>query len=134
MTVPKEYNVAGGMKGLGQDILLEVLTEIEDVTKAQQFIGVCKMTCNLKDHDRFNKIMEILNSTNPGTLAPLKSTVLQDVGVQGDSYIHAQINDNHSTILFDPAIKIGIVRIEILNVKELIAVGIADESLRYERN
>ncbi|KAA6377513.1 MAG: hypothetical protein EZS28_026958, partial [Streblomastix strix] len=120
MTVPKEYNVAGGMKGLGQDILLEVLTEMTDVPNAQQFIGVCKMTCNLKEHDRFNKIMKILNSANPGTLAPLKSTVLQDVVVQGDSYIHTQNNDNHSTILFDPAVKIGIMRLEILNVKELI--------------
>lgn len=34
MTVPKEYNVAGGMKGLGQDILLEVLTEMTDVPNA----------------------------------------------------------------------------------------------------
>ncbi|KAA6401380.1 MAG: hypothetical protein EZS28_003091 [Streblomastix strix] len=39
MTVPKEYNVIGGLLGLGPDIFLDVLSDIRLVSNAVQFLG-----------------------------------------------------------------------------------------------
>jgi hypothetical protein len=58
MTVPKEYNVVGGLVGLGPDILLEALTETLFEKDVQNLIGVCKKTLKLKDHPRFFKTVE----------------------------------------------------------------------------
>ncbi|KAA6357936.1 MAG: hypothetical protein EZS28_046537 [Streblomastix strix] len=38
MTVPREYNVIGGLLGLGPDILLEILQELRLITNAVQFL------------------------------------------------------------------------------------------------
>ncbi|KAA6370173.1 MAG: hypothetical protein EZS28_034301 [Streblomastix strix] len=68
-------------------------------------------------------------------LSPVESRCLQDVEVNGDTYKHTNKNDmNHCTLLYNPVINKGIVKLEVLNVKDLTAVGIADESMRYGRN
>ncbi|KAA6353487.1 MAG: hypothetical protein EZS28_050986 [Streblomastix strix] len=61
MTVPSEYNVIGGLLGLGQDILLILLSELMLIPNAVQFVGSCKKTLQLKNHQRFYKIIETLN-------------------------------------------------------------------------
>lgn len=61
MTVPSEYNVIGGLLGLGEYIYLEILSEIRLISNAIQFLGVCKKTLQLKNHARFYKIMETLS-------------------------------------------------------------------------
>lgn len=61
MTVPTEYNVIGGLIGLGPDILLDVLSEIRLVPNAVQFIGSCKKTLQLINHSRFYGIIESLS-------------------------------------------------------------------------
>ncbi|KAA6375318.1 MAG: hypothetical protein EZS28_029155 [Streblomastix strix] len=61
MSVPTEFNVIGGLSGLGPDIMLEVLSELKLISNAVQFIGVNKKTLNLKNHARFFKIIETLN-------------------------------------------------------------------------
>ncbi|KAA6394409.1 MAG: hypothetical protein EZS28_010067 [Streblomastix strix] len=48
-----------------------------------------------------------------------------------DGDIFTQLTDNHSTIQFDPVIKKGIAIFEILVLKSVDSVGIADESERY---
>ncbi|KAA6403346.1 MAG: putative Serine/threonine-protein kinase Nek3 [Streblomastix strix] len=57
---------------------------------------------------------------------------LNDVTFQDNLYTN--VSDNHSTVLFNPVIRSGIVRMEILNVADLLAVGIADESVQYDQN
>ncbi|KAA6363884.1 MAG: hypothetical protein EZS28_040588 [Streblomastix strix] len=61
MSVPTEFNVIGGLPGLGPDIMLEVLSECRLISNAVQFIGVNKKTLNLKNHARFFKIIKTLN-------------------------------------------------------------------------
>ncbi|KAA6368326.1 MAG: hypothetical protein EZS28_036147, partial [Streblomastix strix] len=61
MTVPKEYNVIGGLPGVGPDVLLVVLSEFRLISNAVQFLGVCKKTHKLMKHSRFMKIVEQLN-------------------------------------------------------------------------
>ncbi|KAA6359411.1 MAG: hypothetical protein EZS28_045062, partial [Streblomastix strix] len=64
-------------------------------------------------------------------LSLVKSEVLQDIEVNGDTYTTK--NMNACTLLFDPLINKGIVKLEVLDVSNLHGVGIADESVRYGR-
>ncbi|KAA6365072.1 MAG: hypothetical protein EZS28_039401 [Streblomastix strix] len=57
---------------------------------------------------------------------------IDDVKVEEDKYTN--ISSNRSTILFNPTIRSGIVRIEFLNVFDLDGIGIADESVHYDRD
>ncbi|KAA6395180.1 MAG: hypothetical protein EZS28_009294 [Streblomastix strix] len=43
------------------------------------------------------------------------------------------ISDRASSILFEPAISTGVVKIDVLNIESLEALGIADETVRYDR-
>ncbi|KAA6401640.1 MAG: hypothetical protein EZS28_002833 [Streblomastix strix] len=54
-----------------------------------------------------------------------------DVETNENTFIHSKENDNQVTILFDPVIRRGIIRMEVLNVKDLQGVGIADDSVHY---
>ncbi|KAA6403494.1 MAG: hypothetical protein EZS28_000977 [Streblomastix strix] len=67
-------------------------------------------------------------------LTPVEGGCLQDVEISGDAYKHTDENTNYSTLLFNPVINKGIVKLEVLNVEDLYAVGIADESVCYGRN
>ncbi|KAA6365549.1 MAG: hypothetical protein EZS28_038924 [Streblomastix strix] len=67
-------------------------------------------------------------------LTPVESEVLQDVEVNGDTYTNKNENYNQCTLLFDPLINKGIAKFEVLKVKDLWAVGIADESVRFGRD
>ncbi|KAA6353572.1 MAG: hypothetical protein EZS28_050901, partial [Streblomastix strix] len=58
---------------------------------------------------------------------------LEDVELKSNIFTHTNENHNFSTILFDPVIKKGIVRFEVLSISNLTKVGIADESVRYNR-
>ncbi|KAA6353545.1 MAG: hypothetical protein EZS28_050928, partial [Streblomastix strix] len=44
---------------------------------------------------------------------------LEDVQVDGDTFTHTKYNTNRATILFDPPIKSGVVRFEVLSVSDL---------------
>ncbi|KAA6310530.1 MAG: hypothetical protein EZS28_056298, partial [Streblomastix strix] len=39
MEVPSDYNIIGGLLGLGPDILLEILSELRLIPNAVQFLG-----------------------------------------------------------------------------------------------
>ncbi|KAA6375730.1 MAG: hypothetical protein EZS28_028742, partial [Streblomastix strix] len=56
---------------------------------------------------------------------------LDDVKYDGEQF--TKTNDKDSTILFDPVIKSGIIYFEVLNVGKLRGLGIAEESVHYER-
>ncbi|KAA6317936.1 MAG: hypothetical protein EZS28_055016, partial [Streblomastix strix] len=58
---PSEYNIIGGLLGLGEYILLEVLSEMRLIPNAIQFLGVCNNTHQLMNHPRFYKIIETLS-------------------------------------------------------------------------
>ncbi|KAA6378971.1 MAG: hypothetical protein EZS28_025501, partial [Streblomastix strix] len=58
----------------------------------------------------------------------------RDIEQKGETFGHRDENMNHSTILFDPTIKCGIIKFEVQNLKQLEGVGIADGSVRYGPN
>ncbi|KAA6377641.1 MAG: hypothetical protein EZS28_026833 [Streblomastix strix] len=56
---------------------------------------------------------------------------LEDTKVDEETYT---MTNGQSTILFDPVIKKGIVKFEVQSLHNLMAVGIADETVKYGRN
>ncbi|KAA6379828.1 MAG: hypothetical protein EZS28_024647, partial [Streblomastix strix] len=59
------------------------------------------------------------------------SLLFKDVNVDGETF--SLISDNKTTILFDPLIKKGIVKFVVQSLNSLVEVGIADETVKYER-
>ncbi|KAA6397602.1 MAG: hypothetical protein EZS28_006873 [Streblomastix strix] len=131
MTVPEEYNVIRGFIGLGENILLEILGEIVSVEDMQNTIGTCKATFKLQLHSRFQSIRK--NLKVPIIRPPLRDYIIQDVDIVDDVYTN-KYYVFASTVLLDPAINSGIVILELLNIKNLEAVGIADESVEYQHH
>ncbi|KAA6387254.1 MAG: hypothetical protein EZS28_017217 [Streblomastix strix] len=60
MFVPFEYNI-GGLMGLGEYVLLEVIGQITDVRDLYNFLCINKKTYGLKDHQRFLSVIENCN-------------------------------------------------------------------------
>ncbi|KAA6369285.1 MAG: hypothetical protein EZS28_035189 [Streblomastix strix] len=60
-----------------------------------------------------------------------KSLLFKDVKVKEDTF--TSISDNKTTILFDPLVNKGFVKFVVQNLHYLQAVGIADETVKYER-
>ncbi|KAA6356216.1 MAG: hypothetical protein EZS28_048257, partial [Streblomastix strix] len=56
----------------------------------------------------------------------------EDTKVDGETF--TMNNSNFSTILFDPLVNKGIVKFDVQSIRRLDAVGIADETVKYERN
>ncbi|KAA6393985.1 MAG: hypothetical protein EZS28_010485 [Streblomastix strix] len=129
MSVPSEYNVICGFLGLGQDILLEVIHQISELCDLQQFLIINTKTFKLKDHMHFQQIIKSIINIDYFHQVPC----LDDVSVNGDIFTNIS-NVNVSSILFDPIIDKGIVMIEILNLKKIRAIGIADKSLNMEHD
>ncbi|KAA6387216.1 MAG: putative G2-specific protein kinase nim-1, partial [Streblomastix strix] len=75
------------------------------------------------------------SSTSPISVdcTPLNPST-EDVQISGDTFTHTNNNKNDATILFDPVITSGVTRIEFLNVNDLEGVGIANESVHYDRD
>ncbi|KAA6380394.1 MAG: hypothetical protein EZS28_024079 [Streblomastix strix] len=60
-----------------------------------------------------------------------KSLLFKHVKVKQDTF--TLNNDNQTTILFDPLVNKGIVKFVVQSIFNLSAVGIADETVKYER-
>ncbi|KAA6398343.1 MAG: putative Serine/threonine-protein kinase Nek3 [Streblomastix strix] len=56
----------------------------------------------------------------------------EDVDIKDGTFSGS--SDKNSVILFNPALKSGIVKFEVLNLKDATDIGIADESVQYSRN
>ncbi|KAA6394531.1 MAG: hypothetical protein EZS28_009943 [Streblomastix strix] len=80
---------------------------------------------------KLNPFSDAQSVSLPYTAQVPKSLLSKDVKVERN--IFTSINDNHTTILYDPLIKKGIVRFEVYSIRSLDKIGIADDSVRYER-
>ncbi|KAA6387371.1 MAG: hypothetical protein EZS28_017101 [Streblomastix strix] len=108
MSVPIEYNIVGGLLGLGQDILLDVLTQIKYIKDTQQIIGMCKKCFVLKNHQRFNLILQNkIDPIHPEVIITNETLISQ----QGASIVHIG-QEEATSIVISPIITEGIVRFE----------------------
>ncbi|KAA6398531.1 MAG: putative NEK/NEK6 protein kinase [Streblomastix strix] len=73
-----------------------------------------------------------LTKQNQIDYSTLSSSVLDIMKQDGALFTHS-MSISRTTVLFDPVISSGIVRIEIINAYDMEGVGIADESVRFEK-
>ncbi|KAA6378875.1 MAG: hypothetical protein EZS28_025599 [Streblomastix strix] len=111
--VPSKYNVISGLSGLGEYVLLEILSEMIFFSDIIQFLGVCKKTSQLKKHARFYKVFGTLN-------------------------FPIQINNpNHSNIIsLSQILENGIwqIEVEFNRCKDIGAIGIVKEAYKIPEN
>ncbi|KAA6360883.1 MAG: hypothetical protein EZS28_043590 [Streblomastix strix] len=123
-----DYNVDGGLLGLGEFIFLELLSEMELPQDAQQFLILNKKTIKLILHLRYSRIIQSIIQISP-------MFIIKDIsqGKQvGNNTIHSD-QDDWCTIAIDPIIREGIARIEIIfyNIERSKSIGIADASCSF---
>ncbi|KAA6379337.1 MAG: hypothetical protein EZS28_025137, partial [Streblomastix strix] len=64
MATPQDYNVIGGLTGLGENRFLKILSETSTIPDVQQFLGINKRTFAIKNHFRFQSTLEYALSYN----------------------------------------------------------------------
>ncbi|KAA6394363.1 MAG: hypothetical protein EZS28_010109 [Streblomastix strix] len=131
MTLASQYNVDSGLLGLGELILMQIINEIQSIKDVVQVIGVCKKTFILKDHERFFKVM--VYKTDPIQYQFIIPEVTAGKQ-QGNQFIHSHKDIDNCSILFDPIVKEGIVRFEVIfenNEGFRKYIGIADQSCSF---
>ena len=52
--VPVTYDIENGFQGIGDDLLLEVVSEMDSLEDVQQFMTISQTTFNLREHPRFS--------------------------------------------------------------------------------
>ena len=64
-----EFDIEGGLLGLGEDLLIELIHEMRSVRDVQNFLGLNKATKNLMKHARFSIACETAAADRTGTKA-----------------------------------------------------------------
>ncbi|KAA6324239.1 MAG: hypothetical protein EZS28_054214, partial [Streblomastix strix] len=124
MSELKEYNVEGGLIGLGEFILLEIASESIDLEDVQQIVCLNKKTFQLKDHIRFHKSID--NKIN----IPISITVPSgSYKKKEDEFVFTSTGDEYKTFPIDLQISRGIYRCEFKNNKNLCAFGVMKSGL-----
>ncbi|KAA6396900.1 MAG: hypothetical protein EZS28_007574 [Streblomastix strix] len=102
-----DYNVVGDLLGLGEYILLEILSEFTLLQDVQQFLVVCKKIYQLLEHPRYPNIIQSIIQ-----ITPIFNMKEESQGnVQVNKFIHSDKND-WVTISINPTIREGIVYFE----------------------
>ncbi|KAA6384733.1 MAG: hypothetical protein EZS28_019742 [Streblomastix strix] len=124
-----DYNVDGSLLGLGENIFLELLSEMELPQDVYQFVILNKKTFQLILHPRFARIMQSIIQ-----LTPIFIIQEQKQGTaEGNKFIHSD-QDRYCTIAIDPVITEGIVKLEVVFENTggwSIRIGIADASCSF---
>ncbi|KAA6400333.1 MAG: hypothetical protein EZS28_004135 [Streblomastix strix] len=123
-----EYNVDGSLLGLGSDILLDIMSEMELPQDVRQFLALCQKIYKLKDHPRFEKIIQSIVQITPVFIIMEASQGC----VEKNKFIHTGENEC-CTIAIEPAISEGIVRIDLIfeNTSYSCILGVADASYYF---
>ncbi|KAA6369661.1 MAG: hypothetical protein EZS28_034811, partial [Streblomastix strix] len=129
MNGARDYNVIGGLLGLGEFILLEIISEMILPQDVQQFLVVCRKINKLLDHPRFKKIIQSIIKITPVFIIKEK----QQGRLKGMKFVHSN-KYAQSTIAFEPVICEGIVRFEVIfeHTRFYRICGIADASCSFD--
>ncbi|KAA6389295.1 MAG: hypothetical protein EZS28_015177 [Streblomastix strix] len=125
----KEYNVNGSLLGLGEYILLEILSEMEFLKDVQKFLILNKKIHQLVEHPRFLSVIQSIIQLSPIFIIKEACQGRQKVM----KFIHSRKNNDKCTIAINPIIKERIVRIEVVveNIGFYKSLGIADASCSF---
>ncbi|KAA6404241.1 MAG: hypothetical protein EZS28_000228 [Streblomastix strix] len=126
-----DYNVDGSLLGLGEYILLEIISEMTIPQDVRQYLAICKKIHQLLEHPRYWKIILSIIQITPLFLIKKESQGEQ----QGNKFVHSDQN-NYSAIAIDPVVSEGIVRFEVVfeNSGDFSSLGIADASCSFAAN
>ncbi|KAA6393186.1 MAG: hypothetical protein EZS28_011285 [Streblomastix strix] len=125
----RDYNVDGGLLSLGENIFLEILSEIQLPQDVRQFLILNKKTFKLILHPRYARIIQSIIQISPGFIIKEAWQGRSD----GNKFFHSD-KDDWCTIAIDPIISEGIMRIEVVfeNCGLYIGIiGIADTSCSF---
>ncbi|KAA6388493.1 MAG: hypothetical protein EZS28_015981 [Streblomastix strix] len=123
------YNVEGGLLSLGENIFLELLSEMELPQDVRQFLILNKKTFKLILHPRYARIIQSIIEITPIFLIKEAWQGRSD----GNKFFHSDEYVN-CTIAINPIISEGIVRIEVLFENcggWSRSIGIADASCSF---
>ncbi|KAA6371899.1 MAG: hypothetical protein EZS28_032573 [Streblomastix strix] len=109
MDYESEYNVIVGLLGLGPDILLDLLSDMQLPQDVRKFLAVCKKIHKLQQHPRFAKIIQSIIQITPAFIIKEASQGISEK----NKFIHQDML-NPCTIAFDPVVSEGIVRFEVV--------------------
>ncbi|KAA6377704.1 MAG: hypothetical protein EZS28_026769 [Streblomastix strix] len=124
-----DYNVYGSLLGLGENILLEILSEMEIPQDVQQFLVLCRKTYKLLIHPRYARIIQSIIEIRPIFIIKEQKQGRSDQ----NKFIHSD-NDDFCTIAMNPVIREGIVKIEVIFENTdgwSRMIGIADASCSF---
>ncbi|KAA6375795.1 MAG: hypothetical protein EZS28_028678 [Streblomastix strix] len=124
-----DYNVDGGLLSLGENIFLELLSEMQLPQDVRQFLILNKKTFKLILHPRYARIIQSIIQISPGFIIKEAWQGRSD----GNKFIHSD-KYHCCTIAFDPVIREGIVRIEVMFENTgvyTISIGFADASCSF---
>ncbi|KAA6388351.1 MAG: hypothetical protein EZS28_016123 [Streblomastix strix] len=105
----RDYNVEGGLLSLGENIFLELLSEMELPQDVRQFLVLNKKTFKLILHPRYARIIQSIIQISPGFIIKEAWQGRSD----GNKFFHSD-KDDWCTIAIEPIISEGIVRIEVV--------------------
>ncbi|KAA6366926.1 MAG: hypothetical protein EZS28_037546, partial [Streblomastix strix] len=123
-----EYNVSGSLLGLGENMFLELLSEMELPQDVQKFLALNKKTYKLILHPRYARIIQSIIQISPSFIIKEAWQGRSD----GNKFFHSDQND-YCTIAIDTIIREGIVRIGVIigNNGFYQTMGIADASCSF---
>ncbi|KAA6376274.1 MAG: hypothetical protein EZS28_028199 [Streblomastix strix] len=123
-----EFNVKGGLLSLGENLFLELLSEMELPQDVLQFLILNKKTFKLKLHPRYARIIQSIIQISPGFIIKEAWQGRSD----RNKFFHSD-KDDLCTIAIEPIISEGIVRIEVVfeNSGVYRNIGFADASCSF---
>ncbi|KAA6366643.1 MAG: hypothetical protein EZS28_037830, partial [Streblomastix strix] len=124
-----EYNVEGGLLSLGENIFLELLSEMQLPQDVRQFLILNKKTFKLILHPRYARIIQSIIQITP--LFVIKEA--WQGRSDGNKFFHSD-EYHRCTIALEPIIREGIVRIEVIFENTggwSRMIGIADASCSF---
>ncbi|KAA6402280.1 MAG: hypothetical protein EZS28_002192 [Streblomastix strix] len=105
-----EYNVEGGILGLGEFILLEIAFYLIDLEDVQQVVSLCKKTFKLKDHVRFHKSID--NKINIPISITIPTYYSEQYTKKENEFTYTSKNFGCKTFPIDQIITNGLYRCE----------------------
>ncbi|KAK2952793.1 hypothetical protein BLNAU_12261 [Blattamonas nauphoetae] len=127
---PSTFNVRGGLLGLGQDVLLDIIHEMRSLRDLQTFLGSCNQTFDLTGHPRFLWSTETAAADVTGTKALIVKRAPNVTAILNPKpdQIH---QDDITTTVFDITRATDVTDTE---SRRILSMGVIHKNIRLDSN
>lgn len=125
-----DFNIADGLMGIGKDLMIDLITQMTSFRDVQNFLGICKKTKDLINHERFPNAIKTAAKDETGTKALILRR-LPRVNTVVDENITEEDKDNLETVLFDVTKKEDIINADAKRIRSL---AVQYKSIRIDSN